>query len=113
MKLNEKFSVGLNIEYDWHSKQGFNFLPIYVSSKYNIIEDEENFFVRGGYGVIMSPNNNFEKGTFYKLGNGLQIFDDAYKNSWLISLDFSRKHFGYNHLEKISSVSVFVEFMLF
>ncbi len=113
LQVNEKFSVGFNIEYDWHSKQGLNFLPIYVTTKYNLIEDEENIFVRGGYGMIINPNSHFEKGTFYKAGLGIQIFDDAYKNSWLIGLDFCRKRFGFKQDEKISSVSIFVEFMLF
>lgn len=113
LQLNETFSVDLNIEYDWHSKSGLHFLPIYFTTKYNIVEGEENVFLRGGYGLIINPNSNFEKGTFYKAGLGLQIFDSNYKNSWLIGLDFSRKRFGLQQLEKISSVAVFVEFMLF
>ena len=110
-KLDEKSNVGLNIEYDWHSKQGLHFLPIYLSFRYNLIEFEDNFFIRSGYGRLVSINKNFEKGTMYKVGIGFEIFDEDYENSILIGLDFSRKSFGYRRLEKISSVSIFLEYI--
>ena len=49
----------------------------------------------------------------YKFGVGFQTFDDNFRNSFLIGLDFTRKRFGYKTLEGVSSVSIFLEFMLF
>jgi len=47
------------------------------------------------------------------VGAGVEIFNEDYTNSFLIGLDFSRKRFGYKQLDKLSSVSVFFEFMFF
>jgi len=110
-KLDEKSNVGLNIEYDWYSKQGLHFLPIYFSFRYNFFEYEDNVFIRSGYGRLLSINKYFENGTMYKAGIGFEIFDDDYENSTLIGLDFTRKRFGYRRLEKISSVSIFLEYI--
>ncbi len=110
IQMDKRSSVGLNIEYDWHSKQGLNFLPIYVSYRYNILEFEDNFFLRGGYGKLISINKNFENGTIYKVGLGFELFDEEYKHSILLGLDFSRKRY-HHKLEKISSVSVFLEYI--
>ncbi len=74
---------------------------------------DDKVFVRGGYGKMIDLGKNFESGTLYKLGIGYQAFDDNFKNSWLIGLDFSRKRFGFRQTEKLSSVSIFLEFMLF
>jgi len=110
-KFNQKSSVGINIEYDWHSRQGLHFFPIYISYRYNIFEFEDNFFIRSGYGRLISLNKHVENGTMYKVGLGFEIFDDDYKNSILIGLDFNRKRFGYKQLEKISSVAIFLEYI--
>ena len=110
-KLDQKSSVGLNIEYDWYSKQGLHFLPIYFSFRYNIFEYEDNIFLRSGYGRLISLSKYFENGTMYKIGLGFEIFDDDYENSLLIGLDFNRKRFGYRQLEKISSVAIFLEYI--
>ncbi|MEN3323348.1 hypothetical protein VP395_06390 [Mariniflexile soesokkakense] len=48
----------------------------------------------------------------YKLGLGYQGILENY-NSLLIGLDFTRKRFGYRTLEGLSSLSIFLEFMLF
>jgi hypothetical protein len=49
----------------------------------------------------------------YKFGIGYRGFDENFRNSWLIGLDFNRKRFGYRQEEKLSGVSIFLEFMLF
>jgi len=74
---------------------------------------EDNLFIKGGFGRLLDVGKSFEKGTFYKVGFGFQIFDDDYRNSTLIGLDFNRKQFGFLRSEKISSVSVYFEFQLF
>ena len=56
---------------------------------------------------------NFEKGTLYRVGTGIQLFDDDFNNSFLIGLDFSRKRFGFRQTEKLSSVSIFLEYIVF
>ena len=86
---------------------------MYATLQHNIIADDDNVFLRAGYGKLLKLGNSFEKGTMYKLGIGYQIFDENFRNSWLIGLDFNRKRFGIRETEKISSVAIFLEFMLF
>jgi len=103
LQIDNRFSSGLNLEYEGHLKQNLNFLPAYVSLHYVLFEYEDNFFIRGGYGQLLKLNSNFEKGGFYKASMGFQIFDDDYRNSFLIGLDFTRKQFGFLRHDKISS----------
>ncbi|MCF6296301.1 MAG: hypothetical protein L3J25_11520 [Flavobacteriaceae bacterium] len=112
-QFDERTSIGLNLEYNNYLKQDFNFLPAYLSFTYNIFDFDDVVFIRGGYGRLINVNKNFEKGTMYKFGIGYRAFDANFKNSWLIGLDFSRKRFGFRQTEKLSSVSIFLEFMLF
>ncbi len=109
--FDKRTMVGLNFEYDWHSKQGLHFFPAYLSLHHNIIVDDTNVFVRGGYGTLLGLGKSIEKGNMYKVGLGIQVTD--INNAFLIGLDFSRKRFGYKTLEGLSSVSLFVEFMLY
>lgn len=113
LQIDNRFSAGLNLEYEGHVKQSLNFLPAYVSLRYVIFQYEDNFFIRGGYGRLLKLNDNFEKGSFYKAGMGFQIFDENYRNSFLIGLDFTRKQYGFIRQSKLSSVSVFLEFEVF
>jgi len=113
LQVDNRFSVGLNLEYEGHLKQSLNFLPAYTSLRYVLFQYEDNFFIRGGYGRLLKLNDNFEKGSFYKVGFGFQIFDENYRNSFLIGLDFTRKQYGYIRQSKLSSVSVFLEFEVF
>ena len=112
-QFDQRSIIGLNFEYDWHSQQGLHFFPTYLSFQYNIIAKDDNMFIRGGYGTLLGLGSSFEKGNMYKFGLGAQIFDNNFRNSFLIGLDFTRKRFGYKTLEGLSSVSIFVEFMLF
>ncbi len=112
-QFDERSLIGLNFEYDYHSQQGLHFAPAYLSFQYNIITDDDNVFIRGGYGTLLGLGKSFEKGNMYKFGVGFQTFDDNFRNSFLIGLDFTRKRFGYKTLEGVSSVSIFLEFMLF
>ncbi|MCF6213357.1 MAG: hypothetical protein L3J45_04950 [Flavobacteriaceae bacterium] len=113
LQIDGRFSAGLNLEYEGHLKQNLNFLPAYVSLRYVLFEYEDNFFIRGGYGRLLKLNDNFERGGFYKAGLGFQIYDADYRNSFLIGLDFTRKQFGFLRQDKISSVSIFLEFEVF
>jgi hypothetical protein len=112
-QFDRRSIIGLNFEYNWHSQQGLHFFPAYLSFQYNIIAKDDNMFIRGGYGTLLGLGSSFEKGNMYKFGLGAQIFDNNFRNSFLIGLDFTRKRFGYKTLEGLSSVSIFVEFMLF
>jgi len=104
-------SIGLNVEYNHYLDQNLNFLPVYLDFAYNIF-DFDVVFVRGGFGKLVDLGTDFEHGTMYKVGIGYRAFDDHFKNSWLIGLDFSRKRFGFRQSEKLSSVAIFLEFML-
>lgn len=119
-QFDKRSLIGLNLEYNWHSKQGLHFFPAYLGFQYNIIHYEDlihgsisdsNVFIRGGYGTLLSMGKSFEKGNFLKLGIGYQGQIDDNNNSILIGLDFTRKRFGYRSLEGLSSVSIFLEFM--
>ena len=112
-QFDNRTSIGANLEYNWHSQQGLHFTPAYVSLQHNVIVDDDNVFIRGGYGTLLGISKDFEKGSMYKLGLGVQLFDNNYRNSYLIGIDFTRKRFGYRTLEGLSSISIFIEFMLF
>ena len=112
-QFDKRTLLGLNFEYNWHSEQGLHFFPAYLNMQYNIIADDSNVFIRGGYGTLLRLGRSFEKGNMYKFGLGVQFFDNNYRNSYLLGLDFTRKRFGYKTLEGLSSVSIFLEFMLF
>ncbi len=112
-QFDNRTQIGLNFEYNWHSQQGLHFFPTYLNLQHNIIADDDNVFVRAGYGTLLGLSKDFEKGNTYKFGFGFQTFDKNFRNSFLIGLDFTRKRFGYRTLEGLSSVSIFLEFMLF
>ncbi|OMP32590.1 hypothetical protein [Mangrovimonas sp. DI 80] len=112
-QFDRRASVALNVEYDHYFKQSFNFMPVYATFRYNVLDFDDRLFLRAGYGKLFDMGAHFENGTMYKAGIGIQTFDANYRNSWLFGLDFSRKRFGYRQEEKLSSVAIFIEFMLF
>ena len=112
-QFDSRSLIGLNFEYDWHSEQGLHFFPAYLSYQYNIFDFDDKLFIRGGYGTLLGMGKSFEKGNMYKFGIGLQLYDQNFRNSFLLGLDFTRKRFGYRTLEGLSSVSIFIEFMIF
>lgn len=122
-QFDKRSLLSLNFEYDWHSKQGLHFFPAYLGFQYNIFHYEDvmddgsisqsNMFIRGGYGTFLSLGKSFQKGNMYKFGLGYQIQLSDNNNSILIGLDYTRKRFGYRTLEGLSSVSIFLEFMVF
>lgn len=112
-QLDGRTSVDFNVEYDHYMRQELNFLPVYLGFNYNILDFDDVLFIRGGYGKLIKAGKSFENGTQYKVGIGHRHFDDNFKNSWLIGLDFTRKRFGHKQEEKLSSISVFIEFMVF
>jgi hypothetical protein len=112
-QFDTRSMLGLNIEYNYHGNNRLNFLPIHLSFQYNVLQFEDNLFLRGSYGRLVGISKDFETGTFYRVGAGYQVFDANFKNSWHFGIDFTRKRFGFRQTEKLSSVSIFLEFMLF
>ena len=108
-KFDPRSSIGLNLEYDWHSESGLMFLPLHLSFRYNVIQKEENIFIRSSYGRLLDVGNRFETGSLYKLGLGVEIFDKSLKNSGLIGIEFTQKSFGFRNEEKLISISFFLE----
>ena len=112
-QFDTRSMLGLNVEFNYHANNKLNFLPIHLSFQYNVLKFDDNFFLRGSYGRLVGISEDFETGTFYRVGAGYQLFDANFKNSWHFGLDFTRKRFGFRQTEKLSSVSIFLEFMLF
>ncbi|WP_298900726.1 hypothetical protein [uncultured Psychroserpens sp.] len=112
-QFDTRSSIGLNVEYDHYIDQNLNFLPVYLDFTYNILDFDDQVFVRGGYGKLVDLGKAFENGNTYKVGIGYRAYDDNFKNSFLIGFDFSRKRFGFRQTEKLSSFAIFLEFMLF
>ncbi len=112
-QFDMRTSIGFNLGYNWHSQQGLHFAPAYLSLRHNFVVDDSNIFARAGYGTLLGVSKNFQKGNMYKLGLGIQMYGDDYNKSVLLGVDFTRKRFGYRALEGLSSISIFLEFMLF
>lgn len=111
-KLDNRSFVGINIGYNHHFEYSLNFVPAYLSFQYNIFDFEDAFFLRAGYGKLLKLGKIFERGSLYTVGLGFQIYDQNYKNSFHLGLDFSRKRFGIKQKDKLSSVSLFLEYMI-
>ena len=109
-RFDSKASIGLNIEFNWHSESGLFFAPIYINFRYNFIDDDDNVFARYSYGQLAALSPSFEKGKLYKIGLGVELFDEEMEDSALLGLEFNRKRFGFRNTEKLSSVSIFLEF---
>ena len=112
-QFDRRSMIGLNFEFDRYVDQQLSFFPIYFDFTYNLFDFDDLIFIRGGYGRLIDLGGSFQPGTTYKAGLGCRTFDDDYRNSFLIGLDFSRKRFGFRQTEKLTSVSIFLEFMLF
>ena len=108
-KFDPKSSIGINLEYDWHSESGLQFLPLHLSFRYNVIQNDENIFLRSSYGRLLGIGNTFETGSLYKVGLGAEVFDKEFKNSGLIGIEFTQKSFGFREEEKLISISFFLE----
>ncbi len=113
LQVDDRISVDINAQIDMHLKQDLRFFPVYFSSQYNLVEDDSNIFLRAGYGRMFKLTKKFKKGSMYKTGLGIQFFDDNFRNSLLLGLDFTRKRFGFREREKLSSLSIFLEYRLF
>ena len=112
-RFDQRTTLGLNLGYNWHHEYGLHFIPAHLSMRYNFVTDDDSMFLRVGYGKFLDLGDDFEKGNFYKLGIGAELFDENFRNSTLIGLDFTRKRFGYQQLDKLSSVSIFIEYSVF
>ncbi|PCH72505.1 MAG: hypothetical protein COB98_11765 [Flavobacteriaceae bacterium] len=113
LQINERVSIGLNAGMDFYESQDLRFAPLFMSTHYSYIVDDANYFIRAGIGRLLKLGKNFEDGSLYKLGTGIQFFDKNFRKSILVGLDFSRKRFGYREQEKLSSLSLFIEYRLF
>ncbi|MDC1266273.1 hypothetical protein N8009_05725, partial [Flavobacteriaceae bacterium] len=80
-----------------------------LSFRYNVIQKEDNVFVRASYGKLLGIGNTFETGSLYKTGVGVEVFDKDFKNSGLIGIEFTQKSFGFREEEKLISISFFLE----
>ena len=108
-KFDPRSSLGVNLEYDWHSESGLMFMPLHLSFRYNVVQKDENVFLRSSYGRLLGMGHNFETGSLYKVGLGVEVLDDQQKNSALIGIEFTEKSFGFREQEKLISISFFLE----
>ena len=112
-KFDPRSSIGVNLEYDWHSESGLQFLPLHLSFRYNVIQKNENVFVRSSYGRLVGVGNNFETGSLYKFGLGAEVFNKDFIKSGLIGVEFTQKSFGFREEEELISISLFLEVSFF
>lgn len=108
-RFDQKSSLGVNLEYDYHSESNLNFVPLHLSFQYNIIADDLGFFIRSSYGKFLNLGDHFEKGTLYKIGLGLEGFNDQNSKSTLFGVELTQKRFGFRQTEKLTSISLFLE----
>ena len=108
-KFDPRSSIGINLEYDWHSESGLMFMPLHLSFRYNVIQKDENVFIRSSYGRLLDVGNSFEAGSLYKVGIGAEIFNEASNNSGLLGIESTQKSFGFREEEKLVSISFFLE----
>ena len=106
-QFENRAALAINLEYNYHSRQGLHFLMPYLSGRINIVNNPTTPFIRGGYGNLFDITNNFKDGNIYKLGLGFM-----FENALLLGFEFTNKRFGYRSLTELSSVSLFIEFML-
>ena len=107
-RFSTKTSIGLNLEANFHPEPFNRFYPAFLDFRYNIIDKDDNGFIRFGYGVLMH-NSKLNRGTLYKIGLGGEYFLENSNKSILFGIDFIRKRFGYRQENKLSSVSLFLE----
>ena len=69
-KFDPSSFIRLNLEYDWHSESGLQFMPLHLSFRYNVIQKKDNVFVRSSYGRLIGIGNTIETGSLYKAGLG-------------------------------------------
>ena len=108
-KFDPRSSLGVNLEYDWHSESGLMFMPLHLSFRYNVVQKDENVFLRSSYGRLLWVGHSFETGSLYKVGLGVEVLDDQQQNSALIGIEFTEKSFGFREQEKLISISFFLE----
>lgn len=106
--VNRRVSLGLNVELDLHGNPDLLFFPIYPDIRYNIIQKDDNGFVRFGYGKMFGKGK-LNKGTLYKIGIGGEYFRDDLRRSALIGLEFTKKSYGTKEQNKLVSISIFFE----
>ena len=106
--VNKRISMGLNAELDWHSKPNLLFFTIYPDIRYNIIQKDDNGFIRFGYGKMFGKGE-LNEGTLYKISVGSEHFHEDFERSTLFGLEFTQKSFGFKELDKLISVSIFLE----
>lgn len=104
-KFDERSSLGINLEYDWHSESGLMFLPLHLSFRYTFSKGDVNPFIRSSYGRLLEAGDSFEAGSLYKVGSGLSVMGGGA----LIGIEFTQKRFGFRQYEKLNSVSFFID----
>ena len=85
------------------------FMPLHLSFRYNVVQKDENVFLRSSYGRLLGVGHSFETGSLYKVGLGVEVLDDQQQNSALIGIEFTEKSFGFREQEKLISISFFLE----
>ncbi|MGC6431921.1 MAG: hypothetical protein ACON5F_12825 [Jejuia sp.] len=113
MQFNRITLIGLNLEYNKYPQSQYNFVPLYLSFQRNIIRSTNDFYLRGGYGSLLDMGRNFRNGRIYKIGAGYQIYYNKGKNSFLAGIDYTNKKLKNDLIESLSSISIYLEFMLF
>lgn len=105
VKLNERFSAGINIGFDWHPEIDVLAIPYFIDSKFNISKyDDDRFFFSIGLGKLMKIGRDFERGNYYKAGLGYEISShDSYGVQ--LNIDFHQKRILEMEKGRLNSLS--------
>lgn len=109
-RFNNRWSAGVNLGYDYHSRFNIKTIPTYGTVRYNISEDgNEAFYTEVGYGKLWRLSKAFDDGNYYKIGLGID-FGSSSRYTTALKLDFHRKKINGFKNGNLDSVSLGIGF---
>jgi len=112
-QFDKKWEASINFGLDFHTRLDIQAIPSYLNLQYNLSSDgDTSFFINSSYGSLWKPSSNFEKGTYYAVGIGLQGNEKIHGN-FVFRLDFHRKKIAGFKNGNLDSVSLGIGYRLF
>ncbi|MDG2193699.1 MAG: hypothetical protein P8K77_02365 [Polaribacter sp.] len=112
-QFDEKWEASINFGLDFHTRLEMQAIPSYLNVQYNLFSDgDTSFFINSSYGSLWKPSSNFEKGTYYAVGIGLQKNRNE-GSDFVLRLDVHRKKITGFKNGNLDSISLGIGFRLF